>query len=143
MLCLKITCIHLSVTSKGPVYTARYLLCVVPRVQLKFELDSDNSLQHHLYFCIRISNLLNRGFRDDQKLRHSLIYHNPGIPIYCRQINAPVDFEELLISGESEKESITDAIVTVKRNGVALKGNIHTDRVGELLAGKTHNVRLR
>ncbi|XP_072026835.1 isocitrate dehydrogenase [NAD] subunit gamma, mitochondrial-like isoform X2 [Amphiura filiformis] len=60
-----------------------------------------------------------------------------------RHIDAPVDFEELLISGTNEVESIENAIIAVKRNGVAIKGNIHTDALGLHIAGKSHNVKLR
>ncbi len=62
-----------------------------------------------------------------------------------RRIDAPVDFEELIISGKNEVESIENAIIAVKRNGVALKGNIHTDAstLALHMPGKSHNVKLR
>ncbi|XP_071960153.1 LOW QUALITY PROTEIN: isocitrate dehydrogenase [NAD] subunit gamma, mitochondrial-like [Antedon mediterranea] len=62
-----------------------------------------------------------------------------------RHAGAPrVDFEELLLSGEREDaESVEQAIIAVKRNGVALKGNIHTDLDKLQIGDKSDNVTLR
>ncbi|XP_022096040.1 isocitrate dehydrogenase [NAD] subunit gamma, mitochondrial-like [Acanthaster planci] len=62
-----------------------------------------------------------------------------------RHADAPIDFEELMLSGERasvEGEGVEDALVAIKRNGTALKGNIHTE-VNRLAVCKSDNVRLR
>ncbi|XP_038049340.1 isocitrate dehydrogenase [NAD] subunit gamma, mitochondrial-like [Patiria miniata] len=62
-----------------------------------------------------------------------------------RHADAPIDFEEFTLSGERESvegEGVEDAIVAIKRNGTALKGNIHTD-VNRFAVCKSDNVRLR
>ena len=50
-----------------------------------------------------------------------------------RHANVPVEFEEISISGliSSDHESIEEAVTSIKRNGVAIKGVLHTslDRV--------------
>lgn len=50
-----------------------------------------------------------------------------------RHANVPVEFEEISISGliSSDTESIQEAVTSIKRNGVAIKGVLHTplDRV--------------
>ena len=79
--------------------------------------------------------------RTSQKLKNCCRFY--FIVIDFRHIDAPVDFEEIQVSGDNELDSIDNAITAVKRNGVALKGNLHTDNVGNLLAGKSHNVKLR
>ncbi|XP_071815746.1 isocitrate dehydrogenase [NAD] subunit gamma, mitochondrial-like isoform X2 [Apostichopus japonicus] len=60
-----------------------------------------------------------------------------------RHADVPVEFEEFHLSGDSE-ENVENAIIAVQRNGVALKGNIHTD-LKELIPqkDKTKNVSLR
>ena len=50
-----------------------------------------------------------------------------------------------MLSGERESvegEGVEDALVAIKRNGIALKGNIHT-QVNRLAVCKSDNVRLR
>ncbi|KAJ8046425.1 Isocitrate dehydrogenase [NAD] subunit gamma, mitochondrial [Holothuria leucospilota] len=62
-----------------------------------------------------------------------------------RHAHVPVDFEEFHLSGDPEaEETIENALIAVRRNGVALKGNIHTD-LSELVPQKekTKNVALR
>ena len=46
----------------------------------------------------------------------------------CRHANVPVEFEEISISGliSSDHESIVEAVTSIKRNGVAIKGVLHT-----------------
>jgi len=50
-----------------------------------------------------------------------------------RHANVPVEFEEISISGliSSDAESVQEAVTSIKRNGVAIKGVLHTpmDRV--------------
>ncbi|XP_033647735.1 isocitrate dehydrogenase [NAD] subunit gamma, mitochondrial-like isoform X1 [Asterias rubens] len=69
----------------------------------------------------------------------------PHVKEVFRQAGAPVDFEELMLSGDRvavEGEGVEDALVAIKRNGTALKGNIHT-HVNRLAVCKSNNVRLR
>lgn len=59
-----------------------------------------------------------------------------------RHANVPVDFEEILVSGLiSDKTSIDEAVMSIKRNGVGLKGVLRTklDDVGQ----HSLNVQLR
>lgn len=59
--------------------------------------------------------------------------------------DVPIEFEEFHLSGDSDSvENVEDALIAIQRNGVALKGNIHTD-LTELLPQKekTKNVSLR
>ncbi|XP_033120021.1 isocitrate dehydrogenase [NAD] subunit gamma, mitochondrial-like isoform X2 [Anneissia japonica] len=61
-----------------------------------------------------------------------------------RYAGAPIDFEEFLLSGEREDaESVEQAIIAVKRNGVALKGNVHTNLDTLQINDKSDNVTLR
>ena len=49
-------------------------------------------------------------------------------PFACRHANVPVDFEEISVSGliSSDMDSIQEAVTSVKRNGAAIKGVLHT-----------------
>ncbi|XP_072176725.1 isocitrate dehydrogenase [NAD] subunit gamma, mitochondrial-like isoform X2 [Diadema setosum] len=75
----------------------------------------------------------------------------PELMLHLRQVfrhaEAPVDFEEHSLSGESQDSAMKDveaAIMAVKRNGVALKGNIHTDLDKFMFTEeKSMNVKLR
>ena len=53
--------------------------------------------------------------------------------LLCRHANVPVEFEEISVSGliSADTESIQEAVTSIKRNGVAIKGVLHTplDRV--------------
>ncbi|XP_037378481.1 isocitrate dehydrogenase [NAD] subunit gamma, mitochondrial-like [Talpa occidentalis] len=44
-----------------------------------------------------------------------------------RHANVPVDFEEVKVNSSSSEEDLHNAILAVRRNRVALKGNIETD----------------
>jgi len=43
--------------------------------------------------------------------------------VFPRSANVPVDFEEILVSGLiSDKATVQEAVTSIKRNGVGLKG---------------------
>ncbi|XP_030828149.1 isocitrate dehydrogenase [NAD] subunit gamma, mitochondrial isoform X2 [Strongylocentrotus purpuratus] len=74
----------------------------------------------------------------------------PELMLHLREVfrhaHVPVDFEEHSLCGETNKDSeeVEGAIMAVKRNGVALKGNIHTDLENlKHVAAKSMNVQLR
>ncbi|XP_068964556.1 isocitrate dehydrogenase [NAD] subunit gamma, mitochondrial isoform X2 [Petaurus breviceps papuanus] len=45
----------------------------------------------------------------------------------CRHACVPVDFEEVQVSSNADEEDIRNAIMAIRRNRVALKGNIETN----------------
>ncbi|XP_070559032.1 isocitrate dehydrogenase [NAD] subunit gamma, mitochondrial-like isoform X2 [Ptychodera flava] len=59
-----------------------------------------------------------------------------------KQTGVPVDFEEVNLSSNLESDDIDDVITAVKRNGVALKGNVETNH-DDPSPTKTKNVKLR
>ena len=60
-------------------------------------------------------------------------------------VGVPVNFEVLELSGFSDRQQLTDrmedVLISIQRNGVALKGNLHTPI--ETPSFKSLNVRLR
>lgn len=42
--------------------------------------------------------------------------------LYCRHACVPVDFEEVHVSSNADEEDIRNAIMAIRRNRVALKG---------------------
>lgn len=45
-----------------------------------------------------------------------------------RHVRAPVEFEDVLLNSKNATDSLIEhAILAIKRNGVAIKGNIETD----------------
>ncbi|XP_077980139.1 isocitrate dehydrogenase [NAD] subunit gamma, mitochondrial-like isoform X2 [Glandiceps talaboti] len=59
-----------------------------------------------------------------------------------RHAGVPVDFEEVNLSNDPNSDDIDDVITAVKRNGVALKGNVETI-LDDRAPAKTKNVKLR
>jgi len=60
----------------------------------------------------------------------------------CRHVRAPVEFEELQLNSKNVSESmIEQAILAVKRNGAAIKGNVETNH--NSLIDRSVNVELR
>ncbi|XP_001599350.1 isocitrate dehydrogenase [NAD] subunit gamma, mitochondrial [Nasonia vitripennis] len=71
----------------------------------------------------------------------------PELMEYVKEIfkftGVPVDFEEIEIDGNSTNDDLEYAIMSIRRNGIALKGNIeayHPDKQQEVVSG---NVTLR
>ncbi|VDN51045.1 unnamed protein product [Dracunculus medinensis] len=58
-----------------------------------------------------------------------------------RFANVPVDFEEVELTSSLADDSLENAIIAIKRNGIAIKGNIETKFDDP--AFKSHNVELR
>lgn len=60
-----------------------------------------------------------------------------------RYVRAPVHFEDILLnsSNVNDEKEVQNAILSIKRNGAALKGNIYTDHNTQL--GVSVNVQLR
>lgn len=67
---------------------------------------------------------------------------DPSLQFHFRYIGAPVDFEIIHIDPHTESnEELEYAIATIKRNGVAIKGNIETK--SEALGIMSRNVAIR
>ena len=48
----------------------------------------------------------------------------PTPPIPSRHACVPVDFEEVKVSADASEDDVQNAIMAIRRNGVALKGMI-------------------
>uniref|UniRef100_UPI001658F531 isocitrate dehydrogenase [NAD] subunit gamma, mitochondrial isoform X4 n=1 Tax=Halichoerus grypus TaxID=9711 RepID=UPI001658F531 len=61
--------------------------------------------------------------------RFSVPVRPPGGASHNKQLHAcvPVDFEEVHVSSNADEEDIRNAIMAIRRNRVALKGNIETN----------------
>lgn len=64
--------------------------------------------------------------------------------LFYRAGGIPVDFEELHLDSTTENiEQIEEAVTAIKRNGVALKGNIETREHSRNLRSRNVEIRLR
>lgn len=71
-----------------------------------------------------LQHYLNRLAPEARTVLTSLNLFYFPIPLYPRHACVPVDFEEVSIGSAADEEDVNNAIMAIRRNRVALKGNM-------------------